>query len=302
MPKTRAQRLPARRFVLLFLLIVALLRASGQAQSVVIVVIDGARYDESFGAEAAYMPRIWNDLRPLGTIYTNFRNDGMTKTCAGHAAVLTGLWQDLPNDGSVRPSNPTVFERFRKHTRLPESSCFVVSGKDKLAMLTYGVDSSFGMPYGANFLTTTVMSDSATWPQITAAMDSCHPRLMIINLPSVDVNGHGKDWAGYLRALRDADSLVYRLWNRIESDGFYRGTTTMFVTNDHGRHDDAHGGFQNHGDSCEGCRHIMLLGVGPGFAPGAVVAECRSQVDIAPTVGEILGFPAPKGDGESLLR
>jgi hypothetical protein len=50
-------------------------------------MIDGARYDESFGAGATNLPHIWNDLRPKGTVYTNFRNDGITKTCAGHSAV-----------------------------------------------------------------------------------------------------------------------------------------------------------------------------------------------------------------------
>ena len=300
MNSTRTTKLTARLIVLV-LVLVALVRTSGLAQNVVIVMIDGARYDESFGAGATNLPRIWNDLRPKGTVYTNFRNEGITKTCAGHSAVLTGAWQDMPNDGSVRPSNPTVFELFRKQTGLPEGSCFVVSGKDKLAMLTHSVDSTFGAAYGASFLTTSVISDSATWPQVTAAMDSLHPRLMIINFPSVDVNGHAKNWAGYLRALREADSLVYLLWNKIESDGFYRGKTTMFVTNDHGRHDEAHGGFQNHGDTCEGCRHIMLLGMGPGFKAGAVVADRHTQIDIEPSVGEILGFPVPKGGGKSLV-
>ena len=267
----------------------------------VIAVIDGARYTESFGAGAKYMPRVWKDLRPKGTVYTNFRNDGATITCPGHASMLTGVWQDLPNDGTRRPAEPTVFEFFRKQTGLPEHSCFVVSGKKKLEMLTHRVDTSFGAVFGASFLAGETTSDTATWTQLVTAMDSYHPRLIMINFPSVDLNGHAKTWRKYLEAIREADAIIHRLWKKIEADSIYRHTTTMFVTNDHGRHDLAHGGFQNHGDSCEGCRHIMLLAMGPGFPSGAVVRDPHTQIDIAPTIGEILGFSFPVREGKSLL-
>ncbi len=296
----RIRPVVARALVFLAIFSV-LVTTAGLAQNVVIVMIDGARYDESFGAGATNMPRIWNDLRPKGTVYTNFRNDGITKTCAGHSAVLTGVWQDMPNDGSVRPATPTVFEFYRKYTGQPESTCFVISGKTKLEMLTHSVDTAFGSAYGARFVAGATTSDTATWRQIVKVMDTEHPRLLIINFPDVDVNGHAKNWDAYLSAIRGADSLVYRLWNKIESDSVYRERTTMFVTNDHGRHDEAHGGFQNHGDSCEGCRHIMLLGMGPGFVQGAVVAERHMQIDIAPTIAGIFGFPFPKRDGKSLF-
>ena len=43
------------------------------AQNVIIVVVDGARYTETFGAGATYIPHMYNDLKPLGAVYTNFR-------------------------------------------------------------------------------------------------------------------------------------------------------------------------------------------------------------------------------------
>lgn len=74
------------------------------------------------------------------------------------------------------------------------------------------------------------------------------------------------------------------------------------MTNDHGRHDDAHGGFEKHGDSCEGCRHILCLAVGRGFPAHRVIKQRRTQCDIAPTIGELLSFPTPFSKGTSLLR
>ena len=281
--------------------VLALYAAHANAQNVVIVMIDGARFTESFGAGATYLPRIWKDLRPKGTIYTNFRNEGVTSTCPGHTAVLTGAWQDMPNDGTVRPASPTIFEYFRKQTGSPERSCFVVSGKKKLEMLTHSVDTGFGAPYQASFLAGSTTSDTATWSKLITAMDTYHPRLIIINFPDVDLARHAKEWERYLQSIRGADSLVALLWKKIGADSVYRNTTTMFVTDDHGRHDPAHGDFQNHGDSCEGCRHIMLLAIGPDFPAGTEVNEKHTQIDIAPTVGEIMGFAFPKKEGKSLL-
>ena len=75
----------------------------------------------------------------------------------------------------------------------------------------------------------------------------------------------------------------------------------MLITNDHGRHDDKHGGFESHGCGCEGCKHIMLFAIGPDFEKGAVVNERKTQLNIAPTVAEILGFEMATADSTSLL-
>jgi len=59
------------------------------AQNVIVAVVDGARYTETFGATnpSEYIPHMWNDLKPLGTMYENFRNDGKTSTNPGHAII-----------------------------------------------------------------------------------------------------------------------------------------------------------------------------------------------------------------------
>ncbi len=43
------------------------------AQNVIIVVIDGARYTETFDSTGIYIPHMYNDLKPSGYLYTNFR-------------------------------------------------------------------------------------------------------------------------------------------------------------------------------------------------------------------------------------
>src|SRR5258707_6359775 len=270
------------------------------AQNVFIIVIDGVRYSESLGGEGKYMPHLWNDLRPIGTIYTRFRNEGKTLTNPGHSAILTGKWQNIKNDGSDEFSDPTVFELFRKQTGLPEQSCFVIAGKEKLHILTHGTDPSYGKKYAAMFKANSSGKNIDTWNNLKSVMSEFHPRAVIVNFAETDIIGHKGNWEGYLGAIREVDSLLSALWNAIQSDSVYKNTTTLFVTNDHGRHDDQHGGFKDHGDSCEGCRHIMLVALGPMFKEGAEVSGLATQVDLAPTSAGILGIDFPKVLGKRL--
>ncbi|RPI05799.1 MAG: hypothetical protein EHM64_05270 [Ignavibacteriae bacterium] len=269
-------------------------------QNVVVVVMDGARYSETFGSDSLYMPHVWNQLRPMGTIWTNFYNDGLTKTDPGHATIATGVWQHIDNKGVGRPEQPTMFECFRKQTGAPENAAAVVVGKVKLDILAYSTVPGYGASYKASSFIGS--NDTSVFREVKNILSINHPRMMMINLPSVDSAGHSGDWTGYCRAIKNADSLIWNLWHILQSDSVYRNTTTLIVTNDHGRHDNLHGGFKTHGDTCEGCRHILCIAVGYGIQAHHVVRERRTQCDITPTVGELLSFPTPYAIGSSLLH
>jgi phosphopentomutase len=252
------------------------------------------------GAKDLDMPKTWNHLVPLGTMWTNFRNEGITLTNPGHSSIETGTWQDLDNEGKLRPYMPTMFEYFRKETGADEQSTAVIVGKSKLNILTYSTYKEYGEKYKAAVYIGS--NDNEVFSLINSVLFTKHPRLVIINFPSVDLAGHTGKWDNYIAALKNVDSLVYEIWQELQSDKFYYGNTTVFITNDHGRHDDAHGGFQEHGDGCEGCRHIMLLALGKGFPAGRVVNKTRTQCDILPTIGSLLSFSTPNAIGNNLLE
>lgn len=269
------------------------------AQNVVVIVIDGARYTETFGAESRYIPRMWNTLRPSGTIWMNFRNEGLTQTIPGHASVSTGTWQVIKNDGTERPSRPTMFEYFRRSTGLGDSVACAVVGKSKLGVLGYSVHPDYGASFGGRVFV--AAGDLAVSDTLRSVLSRFHPRLTLVNLPNADLRAHAAGWTGYLDALETADSLVAEAWVFLQSDPFYKDHTILFVTNDHGRHDDVHGGFQHHGDGCEGCRHIMLLAIGGRFSRGLAVVQQRTQIDLLPSIARFMGFPAPSVEGAVLL-
>src|SRR5208283_4901716 len=183
-----------QKYIVRVLFVIALgVTLAFSADHVIIVVIDGARYSETFGAKDKYIPVIWNTLRSQGTMFTNMRNEGKTATCPGHATILTGVWQFIDNDGMERPHNPTIFEYFRKQTSLPSQSCFVVSGKKKLDVLTFSTDQNYGAQYGASFVYGN-LSDNEKWEKVLQTIDRYHPQIMIVNLPQVDVYGHENNW------------------------------------------------------------------------------------------------------------
>jgi arylsulfatase A-like enzyme len=91
--------------------------------------------------------------------------------------------------------------------------------------------------------------------------------------------------------------LATSLWKVIQSDSLLRDKTTMIIANDHGRHTND---FSGDGDGCEGCRHVMLLVLGPDTPAGGIDTSARKLVDIAPTVGKLLGFNTPCAIGSVL--
>ncbi|MCX7918012.1 MAG: hypothetical protein N3A72_00100 [bacterium] len=273
-----------------------------QTQNVFVVVIDGARYTETFGDNSSnvdhcLIPHIWNDLRPLGSINTSFYNLGITVTNSGHASIESGTWQDIANDGTQRPYHRTFFEYYREQQGIDSTLTWVVVGKGKLNILSYSTTTSGydGAPYGA--MVAANGTDNEIFDRLTTIMNLYHPKLVLVNLGDVDVAGHSGNWSSYTSAIFNADRLVYNLWSKITSDTYYRDNTDLIITNDHGRHGDTHGGFAHHGDDCDGCRHLMFLAVGPDFKKNYVSNKIRSQIDICPTIGWILEFTPTQATG-----
>jgi len=277
------------------------------AQNVIIVVVDGARYSETFGAGDTYNPHLYNDLKPLGTLYTNFRIDypsGNTKTCSGHSTIVSGTWQNIDEEGNQRPTRPTLFEYLRREDGNPESDCYAVTGKDKLDILTYSSYSDYGSDYGGMWVGDDERDDDITYPNVISVMQDYQPKILVINFAEVDYKAHYFSWDEYLTALSDADNYIYQLWQHIENGdwGYTPQNTTMFITNDHGRHDDQHGGYEDHGDGCDGCTHIMLLALGRNIPADQINDEAKWQRDIAPTAGVLLDFQTPLSTGTSLIE
>ena len=301
----------------------------------VFVCIDGMRYSEAFGAEGRYIPHIWNDLRPLGTIYTNCRTESVSLTTTVHSVWLSGNDQYLSNRGYIHPTMPTFIELYRdarntwaerefaklpqpsryfplsketqaalkelhdEATVLPKTKTYCIVGKDRiLDAVNYSSHPAFGEAYDSEFYRS--MLDNDVYAIFNAKLGHDKPRMFFMNLADVDEEGHTADWEWYTEAIAHADEIVWKMWNDIQANPAFRDKTYFIVTSDHGRHDDAHGGFAHHGDRCNGCLHVPFLIIGPGVKAGQVTDKHATEYDLQPTIGRIFGFETPFAVGRVL--
>lgn len=286
--------------ILLFICITNLFPQSLQTQYVIIANIDGLKNDEGFESGNKYLKYIWDSLRPLGTIYTNFFNTEITVTNAAHSTIVTGVRQLLLNNDEIptplRPKEPTIGEYIRKYKGIEKNKVYFISGKNQIWKYPTSVYPGFGPEFEPT-ITLSSRLDTGTYRTTIEILNSQHPILTYIVFAEVDEAGHCGDSNYYYGSIRQVDSLIYKLWKFIQTDSVYKNKTTLIVTSDHGRHSSA---WQHHGDNCHGCRHVMFLAIGPDIKSNCVIQNLRLHVDIAPTIGYLLNFPTPFAEGAIL--
>lgn len=275
-----------------------------RTKNVIIVVIDGPRYSETWGAAPGLIPNMATRLRSRGVFFENFRNKGYTYTNSGHTAIMTGVRQPIDNNGGEFPANPSIFQHWLRQTGKPATAAWIVASKDKLHILADTQQPDWqgkhqpSLNSGVDGPGSGYRMDSLTLVEAKRVLTTHKPNLMLINFMEPDGYAHAGNWAYYLRGISRTDRYVRQLWDFLRKDKNYRKNTTLLITNDHGRHlNDVDGGWVDHGDDCEGCQHISLLALGPDFKRGRTVSEEYCLVDISPTVALLLGIDFNQGEG-----
>jgi hypothetical protein len=296
----------ATLFLATALLAVPIVHATDyETQNVALVIIDGLRYSEGLGdPDHTYVPEMWA-LAQQGTIIEPFTNNGYTYTSRAVPAIWCGAWTDMDDfsdpdcggDSNIHARLPTIFEYFRKQLVRPEEDCLYIL-KDVGCVWKASFDPDYGPDYWPYYHSVGV-TDLDVWQQAEPLLDTYTPSFFLIYLASVDHWGHSGDWNAYVNAIAEADSVVGMLWDYLQEHPFYAGTTTLFVTNDHGRHDYD---FTGHGCGCDGCRTVQLLAVGPDIHVGLVSNFPRTILDVTPTIGELLGFTAEDATGTAMIE
>ncbi len=276
-----------------------------KTQNIFILVVDGARFTETWGEPThQYIPHR-SALLQQGVFCSKFYNNAFTATCPGHDAMCTGVYENINNTGIQYPTNPSIFQYWMKTFDRPCSEAWIVSTKDKLEVLSDCVAPEWRGTYrpstdcGVNGLFTGYREDSTTFKNLKSITTNNHVRMAIVNFKQPDVAGHLGDSAAYLQGILDTDDYIFQFWNFLQSNPFYKDKTTLIITNDHGRHSAGHlDGFISHGDLCEGCKHIEFFALGPDFKQNYTCATPYEQIDIASTVAELMGFKVPTSNGK----
>ncbi|MDX5438221.1 MAG: alkaline phosphatase family protein, partial [Pontibacter sp.] len=240
-----------------------------KTEHVVIVVIDGTRWSETWGATPGLIPNMSTKLKRKGSFLANFFNDGYTYTNSGHAAITTGVNQPIDNYGEEFPANPSIFQYFLKQSGKSATAAWIVSSKDKLHILGNTLHPGWQDQYqpsvnaGVSGPGSGYRMDSLTLVEAKRILATHKPNLMLINFMEPDGYAHAGNWDNYLRGISRGDRYVKELWDFLRKDKAFKKKTTLFVTTDHGRHlDGIKDGWVGHGDNCAGCEQIYLLALG----------------------------------------
>src|SRR5215813_1852308 len=110
---------------------------------------------------------------------------------------------------------------------------------------------------------------------------------MFVHFSDPDEAGHARGWMSraYLAAVKESDRCLGELLHAIDASG---EPTLVIITADHGGHGHRHSGGRSDVD-----RDIPWIALGPGIAPGSVLADPVATVDTAATALAALQLPAP---------
>jgi alkaline phosphatase len=265
-----------------------------KTENVIVVIIDGPRYSETFGDSTFQNIPKQHQLIENCAFLENFSNSGNTFTVPGHAAILAGFYENLANNGSEYPVNQTIMNYWLNATDYTANDASLICSKDKLQVLA-GNNPNEKKPFldcGISGLGSGYRYDSITHNHVMQKLSSSQQRMMIINYLGPDSKGHQANWTEYIAAIKETDLYVFEIWNLIQSNPNYKDKTTLIVTNDHGRHpNNIADGFVSHGDGCEGCRKIQCQVYSPDVI-NERVTTAYNQTNIAATVAYLLKIPA----------
>jgi hypothetical protein len=128
------------------------------------------------------------------------------------------------------------------------------------------------------------------------------PSLLWITLHDIDI-AHSGAYSLYIEGIRRSDRLCAEIWKAIQTEPEYAGKTTMFILPDFGRDADGDAGgngFQHHRTGDPLSRTTWMMAMGPGVRQGAVVDRPVESIDLTPTLGSLLRFPAQFAQGKPL--
>ena len=256
---------------------------------VVLVLVDGMRPDGVMGCSHPFL----RDLMKKSTYCMTTRTVMPSVTLPCHTSLFLSVDPDrhgiLTNDwhAQVRPieSLTEVVHRFAGSTAM-------MYNWEQLRDLAR--PSSLDFSYMRR-LTKDDESSMACDRELTDVcidnLNRAKPDFTFLYLGCTDEAGHRNGWMTqpYLDAISNASACIQRVYEAL-SEG-----DTLIVTADHGGHG------RGHGDDTDECMNIPVMFCGPAFKPDCAL-ESLSIKDIAPTITDVLGIPAPEDwEGKSVI-
>ncbi len=258
------------------------------AERVIVVVIDGCRLDRFREAEKPYLEK----MMASGTIYESVETTYPARTVVCFSSMLTGAapeWHGIASNLVLKLGLrvESIFDVLRRRGKV-----------GRLVGIAHLID-AFGDDVAS--VTSVAHNDKIDQNLIAAArheLERYDPDLLVLQLLAVDQNGHtrGTYYPEYVERIEITDRLIEEFMGWCEERGHLQDAAVILMA-DHGQGR----GIGAHGHLSEGERFVPFAMWGSGIAQGRVVREPRSILDLAPTIGYLLGVEPPKGSTGRVL-
>lgn len=258
------------------------------AKRVIVIVIDGCRLDRFREAEKPYLER----MMAMGTHYESIETVYPARTVVCFSSMLTGAAPERHGIASnlvlkLGLKVESILDVLRRHGKT-----------GRLVGIAHLID-AFGDDVAS--VTSVAHNDKIDQNLIAAAkreLEEYEPDLLILQLLAVDQNGHtrGTYYPEYVERIEITDRLIEEFMRWCEVGGYLEGATVIVMA-DHGQGR----GIGAHGHLSEGERFVPFAMWGSGIAKGREVSEPHSILDLAPTIGYLLGVEPPAGSTGRVL-
>lgn len=267
-----------------------------RTENVVVVAIDGVRWQDVFGAgRDTLMPFLWKTVAQQGQLFGNRDvrspmrvTNRLNSSYPGYHEMLAGFVDRRIDNNRFGP-NPhvTVLEWLNRQPslrgRVAAFANWVVFDE-----ILAQRDSTFVVRAGGSRGEETI-DDGELHRLAMRHLAERQPRVLFIGYGETDVWAHAGDRARYLAAIRDADRFLSEIWQALQVDG-YRETTTLIVTTDHGRGRGRQ--WSSHGRRVRGSGETWLAIIGPDTR---ALGERRNTSEVttaqvAATIAAALGY------------
>ena len=137
---------------------------------------------------------------------------------------------------------------------------------------------------------TTERLDGSTYALAKEYVKKNHPKVLYLAFIDTDAFGHQGKYDLYLDAAHYIDGMIGDLWTYLQQDPFYKGKTTLIITNDHGRGDDEK--WTGHFHTIPHSDEIWFVAMGPDTKPLGDITKPGQlyQNQVAKTIARFLGM------------
>jgi hypothetical protein len=123
-----------------------------------------------------------------------------------------------------------------------------------------------------------------------------HPSVLFLGLGETDEFAHAGRYDLYLQHAANIDRMIADLWYAVQTDPYYKDSTTFLITTDHGRGWKSNK-WTTHGFWAKGSGDIWVAMLGPGILPEGEIKTPGQvyQKQLAATMATLLGDPVAPG-------